>query len=111
MPYGGKIPADLIHKTTTGRNSVCVAKPIMKKGVCHLNTGCLTTDMNKVSAFFMEKTPYFIENFDHILFTIEVSFIIMPYLGEKLKGKGPIKKQNSRMRQNVTESLILHFVY
>ena len=24
---------------------------------------------------------------------------------------GPIKKQNSRMRQNETESLILHFVY
>ena len=42
--------------------------------------------MNKVSAFFMEIAPYFIENFDHILFTIEVSFIIMPYLGEKLKG-------------------------
>ena len=44
--------------------------------------------MNKVSPFFMEEAPYFIENFDHILFTIpiEVSFIIMPYLGEKLKG-------------------------
>ena len=51
-----------------------------------LHTGCLTTDMNKVSAFFMEKSPYFIENFDHILFTIEVNFIIMPYLGKKLKG-------------------------
>ena len=51
-----------------------------------LHTGCLTTDMNKVSAFFMEIAPYFIENFDHILFTIEVSFVIMPYLGEKLKG-------------------------
>ena len=34
----------------------------------------------------MEIAPYFIENFDHILFTIEVSFVIMPYLGEKLKG-------------------------
>ena len=34
----------------------------------------------------MEKSPYFIENFEHILFTIEVSFVIMPYLGEKLKG-------------------------
>ena len=55
--------------------------------VCTLvHTGCLTTDMNKVSAFFMEIAPYFIENFDHILFTIEVSFVIMPYLGEKLKG-------------------------
>ena len=42
--------------------------------------------MNKVSAFFMEIAPYFIVNFDHILFTIEVSFIIMPYLCEKLKG-------------------------
>ena len=42
--------------------------------------------MNKVLTFFMEKLPYFIENFDHILFTIEVSFIIMPYLCEKLKG-------------------------
>ena len=51
-------------------------------------TGCLTTDMNKVSALFMEKSPYFIENFDHILFTTYVSFIIMPYLGKKLKGNG-----------------------
>ena len=42
--------------------------------------------MNKVSAFFMEKSPYFIENFDHILFTTDVSFVIMPYLDEKLKG-------------------------
>ena len=42
--------------------------------------------MNKVSAFFMEIAPYFIENFDHILFTIDVSFIILPYLGKKLKG-------------------------
>ena len=50
------------------------------------NTGCLTTDMNKVSAFFMEISPYIIENFDHILFTTDVSFIIKPYLGEKLKG-------------------------
>ena len=49
-------------------------------------TGCLTTDMNKVSAFFMEISPYIIENFDHILFTTDVSFIIKPYLGEKLKG-------------------------
>ena len=51
-----------------------------------LHTGCLTTDMNKVLAFFMEKSPYFIENFDHILFTTDVSFVIMPYLAEKLKG-------------------------
>ena len=51
-----------------------------------LYTGCLTTDMNKVSAFFMEKSPYLIENFDHILFTTDVSFVIMPYLAEKLKG-------------------------
>ena len=43
--------------------------------------------MNKVSAFFMEKSPYFIENFDDILFTTDVSFVIMPYLAEKLKGK------------------------
>ena len=42
--------------------------------------------MNKVLAFFMEKLPYFIENFDHILFTTDVSFIIKPYLGKKLKG-------------------------
>ena len=42
--------------------------------------------MNKVLAFFMEKSPYFIENFDHILFTTDVSFVIMPYLDEKLKG-------------------------
>ena len=42
--------------------------------------------MNKVSAFFMEISPYIIENFDHILFTTDVSFIIKPYLGEKLKG-------------------------
>ena len=42
--------------------------------------------MNKVSAFFMDIATYFIENFDLILFTIDVSFIIMPYLGEKLKG-------------------------
>ena len=34
----------------------------------------------------MEKPPYFIENFDHILFTTDVSFVIMPYLDEKLKG-------------------------
>ena len=34
----------------------------------------------------MEIAPYFIENFDHILFTIDVSFVIMPYLGEKLQG-------------------------
>ena len=52
----------------------------------YLHTGCLTTDMNKVSAFFMEKSPYLIENFDHILFTTDVSFVIMPYLAEKLKG-------------------------
>ena len=49
-------------------------------------TGCLTTDMNKVSAFFMEIAPYFIKNYDHILFTTDVSFVIMPYLAEKLKG-------------------------
>ena len=42
--------------------------------------------MNKVSAFFMEIAPYFIENFAHILFTTDVSFVIMPYLAEKLKG-------------------------
>ena len=50
------------------------------------HTGCLTTDMNKVLTFFMETSPYFFENFDHILFTTDVSFIIKPYLGEKLKG-------------------------
>ena len=33
----------------------------------------------------MEKSPYFIENFDHILFTTDVSFVIMPYLAKKLK--------------------------
>ena len=32
--------------------------------------GVFTTDMNKVSAFFMEKSPFFIENFNHILFSI-----------------------------------------
>ena len=51
-----------------------------------LCTGCLTTDMNEVSAFFKEIAPYFIENFAHILFTTDVSFVIMPYLAEKLKG-------------------------
>ena len=50
------------------------------------HTGCLTTDMHKVSAFFMEIAPYFIENFDHILFTTDVSFVIMPYLAKKLNG-------------------------
>ena len=54
--------------------------------------------MNKVLAFFMEKLPYFIENFDNILFTIEVSFIIMPYLGEKLKGG---KKNFSLEKRNL----------
>ena len=63
------------------------------KKIC---TGCLTTDMNKVSAFFMEKSPYFIENFDHILFTTDVSFIIKPYLGEKLKGNS----ENFHLRKN-----------
>ena len=53
--------------------------------VCSLyRVFCLTTDMNKVSAFFMEKSSYFIENLDHILFTIEVSFIILPYLEKKI---------------------------
>ena len=33
-------------------------------------TGCLTTDMNKVSTFFMEIAP-FIENFAHFLFTTD----------------------------------------
>ena len=68
-----------------------------------LFTGCLTTDMNKVSAFFMEKSPYFIENFDHILFTTDVSFIIKPYLGEKLKGNSEnfhMKKKKFILFQN-----------
>ena len=51
--------------------------------VCKYHTGCLTTDMNKVSAFFMEISTSFIENYDHILFTMDVSFIILPYLGKK----------------------------
>ena len=34
----------------------------------------------------MEIAPYFIENFDHILFTTDVIFVIMPYLAKKLKG-------------------------
>ena len=59
---------------------------LIRKIRAAIHTGCLTTDMNKVSAFFMEIAPYFIENFDHILFTTDVSFVIMPYLAKKLKG-------------------------
>ena len=34
----------------------------------------------------MEKSLYFSEDFYHILFTIEVGFLILPYFGKKLKG-------------------------
>ena len=49
-------------------------------------TVCLTTDMTKVSAFFMEIAPFnFIETLNHILFTIEVSFIINALPWRKIK--------------------------
>ena len=58
--------------------------------------------MNKVSAFVMEIAPYIIEKIDHILFTIEVSFIIKPYLGEKLKGNS----ENFHLKKNYFVSKI-----
>ena len=75
-------PADLTNKDSL--------REVFSQVISLIHTGCLTTNMNKVSAFFMEKSPYFIENFDHFQFTIEVSFIILPYLGKKLKGNRKI---------------------
>ena len=75
--------------------------------------------MNKVSTFFMEIAPYFIENFDHILFTIDVSFIIRPYVGEKLKENSEnfhlkkkyfVSKRACLVRATVEHELIVSYL-
>ena len=59
-------------------------------------TGSATTEVSKVKAFFIEKSSFFMEIFDHILIPIEVHLVICAFFPKKdwkiTKNHGRIEK-------------------